>query len=311
MEKKVIKILLIEDNPGDARLIEEMLVEEELSRWHHHKFDLDHVTKLKDGKDLLDKEKFDMILLDLRLPDSEGYDTFKRLHDPELNIPIVILSGVTDRELAIKAVREGAQDYLVKGQVNSYLFVNAIQYAIERKQAEEKIRYLAFHDNLTNLPNRRLFFDRFSCALSRAKRYRNLVALLYVDLDGFKDVNDEFGHEGGDAVLIEVANRLLSCLRDMDTVARIGGDEFAVIIQDLNMKEGAGIVAEKIINSLEPPFIIKEEECPLSASIGISLFPKDGYDMDTLLKRADSAMYVIKKNEKNNYCFFDLTFEKS
>ncbi|NQV83085.1 MAG: sensor domain-containing diguanylate cyclase [Rhodospirillales bacterium] len=165
------------------------------------------------------------------------------------------------------------------------------------KEAEAKIQALANYDNLTELPSRRLFSDRLTKAMDRAERAETNMAVLFIDLDGFKAVNDTLGHEAGDLVLKEVALRLRDCIRKPDTVARLGGDEFIVIIEHQNT-ENATIVGERIVNSLSQPIETPEGAANIGASIGIAFFPKDGKTEDQLLKAADQAMYKVKKTSK-------------
>ncbi|MFH2139416.1 MAG: bacteriohemerythrin [Pseudomonadota bacterium] len=175
----------------------------------------------------------------------------------------------------------------------------------DRKQAELQVSYLAYHDKLTGLPNRALFFDRFSQAISRAKRDHRRVALLFADLDGFKQVNDTYGHESGDEVLRMAAQRLLACLRAVDTAVRFGGDEFAVIVSDVDDVHHVSQVAEKIINAFEAEMTLEQgASCQIGVSIGISIFPENGSTMDGLLTAADQAMYDSKHAGKNTYTFF-------
>lgn len=175
----------------------------------------------------------------------------------------------------------------------------------DRKQAELQISHLAYHDKLTGLPNRALFFDRFSQAISRAKRDQCRVALLFADLDGFKQVNDTHGHEAGDEVLRMAAQRLLACLRAVDTAVRFGGDEFAVILSDVEDRAQVAQVAEKIVHAFEAEMTLAQGAgCQIGVSIGISLFPDNGSTMDGLLTAADRAMYDSKHAGKNTYTFF-------
>lgn len=175
----------------------------------------------------------------------------------------------------------------------------------ERKQMELQVNFLAFHDKLTGLPNRALLFDRFSQALSQAKRNHQKVALLFADLDGFKQVNDEYGHEAGDAVLKMAAQRMLACVRAVDTVVRFGGDEFAVVLGNLEDEGQAALVADKIVQAFAAAMLLADgTACKVGVSVGISLYPDNGSTMDGLLTAADQAMYASKHNGKNNYSFF-------
>lgn len=191
-----------------------------------------------------------------------------------------------------------------------YLGKRAVQVVIrdvtERKQTEEKIKRLALYDSLTDLPNRHLFFDRLSNAITRAHRYQQIAAVLYIDLDGFKSINDTFGHEIGDSVLVETAKRLKQCIRESDTAARLGGDEFAIILQDFHKKQICEDIALRIVDSLARPLICDGRPYLLGgASIGISIYPSDAQDMDILLQKSDQAMYVAKRSGGGGYVFYD------
>jgi diguanylate cyclase (GGDEF)-like protein/PAS domain S-box-containing protein len=173
----------------------------------------------------------------------------------------------------------------------------------ERKVSEEKILHLATHDVLTGLPSLRLAKDRIAMALGLARRNDDLAAVMFVDLDNFKAVNDSLGHDAGDYVLTIVADRLLSCVRETDTVARIGGDEFLIIATALHSVANAGEIAEKVISVLSQPVNVHGQQVIVGASIGIALYPHNGDDMDYLIKLADQAMYKIKNSGGNSYGF--------
>jgi len=173
-----------------------------------------------------------------------------------------------------------------------------------RKQAEENLLYVATHDTLTGLPNRYMFNQRFAHALNSAQRHRRSMALLFLDLDHFKFINDKLGHPFGDRLLAEVAGRLRLCLRESDTIARFGGDEFIALIEDFTQPGDLISVAQKILHALRWPFLLEGETCHLTASIGISLYPSDGADFASLLKNADIATYRAKEQGKNNYLFY-------
>jgi len=173
-----------------------------------------------------------------------------------------------------------------------------------KKEVEDKIWNLAHSDFLTGLPNRPLFYDRLRQAIAQAKRHDQKLALLFLDLDGFKLINDRFGHDTGDALLQEVAQRLRHNIRGEDTVARTGGDEFIVILNNITHAGDAAIVAGKIIQALTERFIIHDHTCTIGGSIGISIFPDDSDDMEALVSHADDAMYKAKEMGKNNYQFF-------
>lgn len=172
------------------------------------------------------------------------------------------------------------------------------------KLAEDRIRHMALHDPLTELPNRQLFKDRIHQDLAHAQRYGDLVGLLYIDLDKFKRINDLHGHDEGDRFLFEAAKRMLSCVREPDTVARIGGDEFVVILPEIGKPDHAAEVARRILDALTRPLVINGQKHVIGASIGISVYPTDGRDMDDLLRKADKAMYDVKRLEGAGFRFY-------
>jgi len=198
-------------------------------------------------------------------------------------------------ELTVTEMREG----------NQRLFTGVIRDITERKKALEKIHHLAHHDALTNLPNRNLYIERVERAIYRAERSNKPLALMFVDLDKFKPINDELGHEAGDAVLKTVAERMLSCVRQSDTVARFGGDEFVAILENLDCAESAAVVAKKVISKLTDSIPVPgDKHATVGASIGISIFPEDGATLDELARAADEAMYAVKEEGRNNFKFY-------
>lgn len=198
-------------------------------------------------------------------------------------------------ELTVTEMREG----------NQRLFTGVIRDITERKKALDKIHYLAHHDALTKLPNRNLYIERVERAIYRAERSNKPLALMFVDLDKFKPINDELGHEAGDVVLKTVAERMLSCVRQSDTVARFGGDEFVAILENLDHAESAAVVAKKVITKLTDSIEVPGgQHATVGASIGISIFPNDGATMDELARAADEAMYAVKEEGRNNYKFY-------
>ncbi len=189
------------------------------------------------------------------------------------------------------------------GEVTGYLAIAADITA--RKAAEEQIEFLAYRDVLTGLPNRQLLLDRFGQATAHAERTRSKVALLFLDLDNFKTINDSLGHAVGDALLQEIAHRLGECVRETDTISRQGGDEFLIVLPDLAGTEAIPPLLLKIRERLQASFLVDGHELTTSASIGVALYPDDGRDFDTLLKKADTAMYRAKDAGRNHYRFFD------
>jgi len=206
-------------------------------------------------------------------------------------------------------VQSGAQDYIVKGKGDGYLINRSIQYAIERKRIQLKLTHLAFYDSLTGLPNRSLFKERLDQAILRTVRKSTCGALMLIDLDGFKEINDTFGHDMGDKLLVEVSSRIKSCVRESDSVARLGGDEFTIILEEVTDTHVTGVIADKLINTLGEPITIDNKLLPVTASVGITIFPEHSSSPVNLLKYADIAMYRAKDAGKNCKSFFHMKSE--
>ncbi|MEI7770853.1 MAG: diguanylate cyclase [Chloroflexales bacterium] len=409
-------ILLVEDNPGDARLISELLVGET--------YRLHVVARMSEALDRLAHGGFVAVLLDLSLPDSQGLDTVVRVAAVS-EAPVVVLTGLDDEDMALSAVRAGAQDYLIKAEVTTPLLLRAIRYGRERrhsvtetrlhtaifdsisegilitdvdgrivtinpavtqmtgyvdvdlignsprilqsgrhdrqfyqdlwadliaeghwkgevwnrrktgevfpqrltinavrnsvglithyvsvmmditkeKQAEDRLFFRATHDALTGLPNRDHFHGRLIHEISRCERDGGMLALLMIDLNRFKQVNDMLGHSSGDTVLQTTAQRLLKCVRKTDLVARLGGDEFVIILESIPNVWTCARIAETIIHAVAEPITLGDQPWEIGASIGISLCPRDGYAVDRLIDHADVAMYRAKQSGKG-YAFF-------
>jgi diguanylate cyclase (GGDEF)-like protein/hemerythrin-like metal-binding protein/PAS domain S-box-containing protein len=224
-----------------------------------------------------------------------------------------ILEGISPPPIEHRIIRKDGQirwvcDTIILNKDESGKLVSydgVIKDITKLKSAESKISFLAYHDQLTELPNRELFYDRMSHAISQARRNHKYLALLFLDLDGFKTVNDRYGHEAGDTVLKLVARRLQACVRDVDTVARLGGDEFTLILSEVENPADVASIAEKIIQKVSEPVSLDDEhKCSVGASIGISIYPEDGYELDKLMSAADSAMYESKAGGKSSYTFF-------
>ncbi|MEE8493586.1 MAG: diguanylate cyclase [Nitrospirales bacterium] len=295
----MIRILLVEDNPVDAQLAQDSLDE-----WGAGKFEVEHVDTLAEALRRLSRQRFDAVLLDLSLPDAKGVDTVTYVLRTSPGVPIVVLSGWGDDDVGVQAVQKGAQDFLVKGMVNGALISRAVRFAIERKRAEERLSYLAHHDPLTGLANRGLFYDRLQQALARSKRVSQLVGVMLLDLDRFKVVNDTLGHECGDRVLQETAARLVKCVREVDTVCRIGGDEFTVLVEGVAREQDLSTVARRILEAMSRPFVLDTQEITVGVSVGITAFPLDNQAMEDLLKHADAAMYRAKERGGQCYHFY-------
>lgn len=180
----------------------------------------------------------------------------------------------------------------------------------EQKSLEQKLKQMAYYDELTDLPNRKFIQKHLRKTLARSKRHEHCFSVMFIDLDGFKKVNDSLGHECGDLLLIEVANRLNESVREEDLTGRLGGDEFMIVFEETN-KEEVEKIAERIIDSLSKPILVNDNEAKISPSIGISMYPNDGIDIETLINNADKAMYYAKNNGKNNYQFYEEKLEEA
>ncbi len=293
MEKPSVRVLLVEDNPGDARLIEVALAD---ARWT--RFELERVDSLAAALVRAGQGGIDVMLLDLSLPDARGLDTVKQVYAHAREIPIVVLTGLDNDELAFHAVNEGAQDFLVKGRADTELLDRSIRYAIERHRALEQVRQLAVVDELTGLNNRRGFLILFEHHRELAARKQVPLTLVFMDLDGLKQINDTYGHQEGDRALVETARLLTTTFRKSDVIARLSGDEFCVLLTEGS--EQAGQVAiNRLTANMESEVATKERPYPLSLSLGIGRYdPNDPVPVDILIQRADHAMYVQKEAKK-------------
>ncbi len=193
---------------------------------------------------------------------------------------------------------------IIAGAIALAVFAAVVFWAYLRRRPEGKLGYLAQYDHLTGLINRALFRDRLSSALARARRDGGLVTVMFLDIDGFKDINDRFGHSVGDEMLRQIASRLVACLRESDTVARLGGDEFTVILEGGKRVEDAGQVATKILKTIATPYSVGDRELVVTTSIGIAVYPLDGDTYEDLIKGADTAMYQSKAAGRNTYQYF-------
>ncbi|MCC6714282.1 MAG: EAL domain-containing protein [Gammaproteobacteria bacterium] len=296
---RAVNILFIEDQADVAALIRRRL-----SAHAGAGMVMTHVGDLRAGLAALKSTPFDVVMTDLNLPDSRGVETVHRLLKICRYIPVVVLSAVDEDQAILDTVESGAQEYIVKGQTDGHIIARTIRQAIKRKQAELKLRRLAHYDSLTGLANRSQFRRRLEQALERGARRRGNVALMMIDLDRFKAVNDTLGHQAGDRMLVMVAKRLRSCLRECDKVARLGGDEFTVTLEEPRSPDEAAAIAQKIVEAISRPFMVGGQEFYVTPSIGITLYPLDGDSADTLIKNADTAMYRVKAGGRNGFKFF-------
>jgi diguanylate cyclase (GGDEF)-like protein len=284
-----LHILLVEDSAAQARFIQQTLREMSSPR----PFEVDWADGLEKALGQLAAGAYDLVLLDLVLPDSEGLATFTSLHLAHPEVPVIVLSGAGDEDIALRAVSEGAQDYLAKGSLSPELLTRAIRYALERHRALEELRLVALMDELTGVYNRRGFLFLAEQHLAVARRTGTPVTVLFVDVDGLKNINDSAGHEGGDAVLAEVARLMTATFRESDVIGRIGGDEFCAVLIDEG--HGPSTAAERLRRAIDERNAVSSVPYTLSCSIGtVEHRPDATSTISTLLRRADQAMYDEK-----------------
>lgn len=292
MTNETIKVLLMEDNPGDVRLLREMLAQ--------HKegfFRIECADRLSTGLKRLAAGGIDVLLLDLSLPDSQGLDTFAEVHAQAPEVPVVVLTGLDDERFAVREVHEGAQDYLVKGQVDGPLLVRSLRYAIERQRLQTQLRSLSLVDELTGLHNRRGFLTLAAQYLKSARRANSKLLFVYADLDQLKQINDNFGHQAGDLALIKTAEILRETFRESDIVARIGGDEFVVLATEA-ASGSARFLTVRLQACLAAHNARADNQYKLSISMGIVRYdPQNPCSVDELLSQADALMYEQKKTK--------------
>jgi two-component system, cell cycle response regulator len=297
MDDKRLNVLLVEDDPDDVLLIQETLAEVDSIL----KVNIHAEETLEAGIDRLMKGDIDVVLLDLSLPDSQGLDTFMRIHAQANAVPIIILTGLNDENFALEAVRQGAQDYLVKGNVNAKMLARVIRYGIERNRTQAELRSLSLVDELTGLYNRRGFMTFADQYLKLAQRKNKGMLLVFADLDNLKQINDTFGHHEGDLALIRTAKTLRETFRKSDIIARIGGDEFPIMAMEAE-KETAEKITEHLQENLKKYNNQSNSRYQLSLSIGTAYFdPEDAYSsVEDLMQKADEALYAQKRDKKKN-----------
>lgn len=302
-----MKLLLIDDNELDRQAIVRTFKKTE---WN---IQITQASSATNGLIEFEASDFDAVLLDYRLPDMDGLDTLRLLvRNPNHHAAIIILTGALENdELEQQCIEAGAQDVLFKSDISHKHLTRAIVHArtrhlLERElfESHQRLRTLAENDSLTGLANRYYFDESLRTAIPRANRLNDQLALLFLDLDNFKIINDSMGHDAGDQLLKEVARRLLHVVRNGDIVCRLGGDEFAILAHNFESQDPVVQLAERILEELRRPIIIKNSEQFISASIGVATYPDAGNNAGDMLKAADLAMYRAKRDGKNNYHFF-------
>jgi diguanylate cyclase (GGDEF)-like protein len=297
--ENTMRVLVVEDNAGDVRLIRERFCKENPAS-----FKITHVSTMREAVIHIAKGEVDIVLLDLDLPDAFGLESVRQAHTAAPKIPLIVLTNLDNEEVPFEALKAGAQDYLIKGQIENRALPRALRHAIQSHRLQVETEHIAHHDAVTNLPNRLVLEDRLARAISLSRRHLAATAILFLDLDRFKYINDSLGHAIGDQLLQSVSQRLLASVRDSDTVTRLGGDEFVILLAEMAHPQDAAISAKNILLSLATPHFIGDHELHIDGSIGISVYPADGEDAESLIKNADAAMYHAKENGRNNFQFF-------
>ncbi|MHB1213784.1 MAG: response regulator [Thiobacillus sp.] len=293
-------ILIVDDQEANVRLLEHMLGE---AGYRCITLTLDPQAVCALHRD----NHYDLILLDLQMPGMDGFQVMEGLKEIETDgyLPVLVITAQPGHKL--RALTAGAKDFIskpfdlveVKTRIHNMLEVRLLYRQLE--QYSRALESQALHDALTGLPNRRLLMDRLSLAIAHARRNTSTMAVMFLDLDGFKQINDTLGHDAGDTLLSMVADRLVAAVRQEDTVARMGGDEFVIGLWELSHVDAVATLASKVIQAVSQPYRIQDHDVRITASVGISIYPLHGEEGETLMKRADQALYEAKRAGKNDY----------
>ena len=291
-----LRALIVEDSEDDALLLVAQL------RRGGFAIEYARVETAEAMRQLLEQGTWDIVFADFSLPRFSGIEALRLVQQRKLDIPFIIVSGTIGEDRAVAAMKAGAHDYIMKD--NTARLIPAVerelreaQVRLEGRQAQERVQYLAYYDPLTDLPNRTLFADRLQQAVLIGRRKKHSFALMFMDLDRFKDINDTLGHDTGDQVLQQVAVRIKACMRESNTVARMGGDEFAILLPTTSHLDGAAVVARKILAAFKKPLQIGDQTLGIGASLGIALFPEHGNETNSLMRAADAAMHAAKHTQ--------------
>jgi len=293
VQQRALKVLIV---AAHREYVEQL--REELSEGRTGDIDLEWAEELSEALGRLTRGGIDAVLLDLDLPDSQGMVTFDRMYAFAPDVPIVVLTGTNDENLAVSTVQGGAQDYLVHGEVQPAMLIRSVRYAIERHRLLAALRSLSLIDDLTGLYNRRGFMDLGEQYVKLARRSARGVTLVYLDLDRFKTINDSLGHHVGDRALLKVTEILKATFRRSDLLARLGGDEFAVLALEAT-GESAEMLVDRVRERITHFNRTGREPYQLAASIGLARMGDDPrIHLEDLLNEADRAMYEEKRGKR-------------
>lgn len=302
-----MRLLLVDDDELDRMAVVRVLQNPKLIK------DIVHANTAVSALKLYDESTFDLVLLDYRLPDMECLDVLSLLtQHTEKHAAVVILTGMEDNEVIERnCIFAGAQDFLLKKELSERHLTKALVHAQARHalnsqllETHRRLKYLAENDPMTGLSNRHYFEEHLRGAIKRAHRFNFQLGLIYLDIDNFKLINDSMGHDSGDQLLQQVAQRMLTVVREGDVVSRLGGDEFAIIVHDLSVETSIILLAQRIIESLRTPFTLNNTEHFVTCSIGIATYPRCAMTAEDMLKHADMAMYQVKHDGRNGFNFY-------
>lgn len=300
---KCMRVLLVESDIAEVTRIHAAL-----SEANSNKFHVESASSTHDAHLALSSEVYDIVFLAVR-----GAADLQEIQYVRAAVPtsaIIAICDVEDEQFAMRTLHAGAQDCLIRAQVTPQLLSRAARYSLERVRTQEQLLYIAQYDAVTGLPNRVLFRDRLAQALLHAQRNNTRLAVMFLDLDYFKSVNDMLGHDAGDQLLRSVSDRIKAQIRKGDTLARLGGDEFTIILESMQDISDAGVVSEKIIDAMSRAFVIQGEEVFITTSIGIAAYPLCGIEPAQLIKNADAALYHAKDNGRGCYRYYDPEMNK-
>lgn len=301
---ELINILLVDDDDIDRESVKRMLKKSKSSKFH-----IDESDDFAGAIELLEKNDYAACLIDYNLSDRTGLELLDAIRKTSLDSSIILLTGMEEEFIANEAMEAGASDFLSKSDITAKLLERSIRYAIHHKKMGKERDYLAHHDSLTGLVNRALFFNRLNHQLERINRQSEGSAILYIDIDAFKSINDAYGHEFGDSVLKAFAERLSESVRSCDTISRLGGDEFVVLLENLDAAN-AHLVSQKILKSFDSPLLINAVNLYVTVSIGMKFFQAENLTANQLLVQADQALYVAKHEGKKTYRNYNASMQK-
>jgi diguanylate cyclase (GGDEF)-like protein len=299
------RILVVDDQERTARGVAELLREAGYGA-------VSFTTNAREVSALHRRNRYDLILLDLQMPGMSGFQVMDELKAIESDDYLPVLAMTVESAYKLHALKAGARDFISKpfdpdealARVRNMLEVRLLHE--EARYTAKVLESMALHDALTGLANRHLLTDRISAALANARRKKGSMAIVVLDLDGFKQINDTLGHGVGDALLRMVAERLTAAVREEDTVGRLGGDEFVIALWNAGRLDDVATVASKLIKLVSTPYVVEEHTLSMTASAGIGIYPNHGTDAKTLMERADSALYAAKRAGKNAFRISEL-----